>query len=148
MQLRNPQATRPWQHVLEPLGGYLALATELQQKPELHGEPFNFGPPAYQNYTVLKLVQTMSLHWDQVRWEDVSDKVEKPYESGLLKLSCYKALHYLDWQAILSFQETVRMTEEWYRSYYENPSAIRDMTLSHIREYEGFAQDRQMQRAM
>ena len=136
VQLRNPEATRPWQHVLEPLSGYLTLAKQLSQNPELHGEPFNFGPPAHQNHTVLELVQSMSDHWEQVRWEDVSDSGEQSYESGLLKLNCDKALYYLHWQAILSFQETVRMTAEWYRSYYENPSIIREVTLTQIRKYE------------
>jgi len=65
--LRNPIATRPWQHVLEPLSGYLALANELYDRPDLHGQPFNFGPPANQNHTVLELVQVMSRHWDKVR---------------------------------------------------------------------------------
>ena len=135
VQLRNPQATRPWQHVLEPLSGYLTLAIELHQREELHGEPFNFGPPAHQNRTVLELVQSMSRYWDKVRWEDNSGDEKQPYESGLLKLNCDKALHHLNWQAILSFQETVRMTAEWYCSYYEDPSTIRDLTLSHIQEY-------------
>lgn len=144
VQLRNPGATRPWQHVLEPLSGYLALSTKLHNNPELHGEPFNFGPPDRQNHTVLELVSEMSTYWDKVRWEDVSDTGDQPYESGLLKLNCDKALHHLHWQAILPFQETVRMTAEWYRSYYENSSMIRDMTLYHIREYEAFAQNKGM----
>jgi CDP-glucose 4,6-dehydratase len=148
VELRNPKATRPWQHVLEPLSGYLTLAAELYKNSELHGEPFNFGPPTHQNHTVLELVQAMSSHWEQVRWEDNSDTKEQPYESGLLKLNCDKALHHLRWQAILSFQETVRMTAEWYRSYYENPSTIRDVTLSHIREYEGFAKDKKIRWAL
>ena len=64
-------ATRPWQHVLEPLGGYLT-ASAISENPELQGEPFNFGPPARQAHSVLELVKQMSIHWDQVRWEDVS----------------------------------------------------------------------------
>ena len=148
VQLRNPLATRPWQHVLEPLSGYLALATELHQKDELHGEPFNFGPSVHQNHTVLSLVQAMSGHWDKVRWEDNSGDEKEPYESGLLKLNCDKALYHLNWQAILSFQETVKMTAEWYCSYYEDPSTIRDVTLDHIGEYESMAQKKGMQWAL
>jgi len=136
VQLRNPLATRPWQHVLEPLGGYLTLATKLYKNPELHGEAFNFGPPTHRNYTVLDLVQAMTGHWDKVRWDDISASREHFYESGLLKLNCDKALQHLSWQAILSFHETVRMTSEWYRSYYENPSTIREVTHAQIREYE------------
>jgi CDP-glucose 4,6-dehydratase len=145
VQLRNPLSTRPWQHVLEPLSGYLALATELYQKDELHGEPFNFGPPAHQNHTVLELVQTMSGYWEKVLWENMSSDEKEPYESGLLKLNCDKALYHLNWQAILSFQETVRMTAEWYCSYYKDPSTIRDVTLAHIGEYESIAQGKGMQ---
>jgi len=136
VQLRNPKATRPWQYVLEPLSGYLNLAKELSQRSELHGEPFNFGPPHHQRHTVFDLVQAMSRHWDKVRWEENSMEKKSPYESGLLKLNCDKALHYLGWQAILPFNETARMTMEWYRSYYETPSTIREITLAHIREYE------------
>jgi len=143
VQLRNPQATRPWQHVLEPLSGYLKLAAKVYKNSELHGQPFNFGPPAYQNHTVLELVSEMSLFWKKVLWDDVSASGEQPYESGLLKLNCDKALYHLKWQAILPFRETVRMTAEWYRSYYENPSTIRDMTISHIREYEDYAREKE-----
>ena len=144
VQLRNPQATRPWQHVLEPLSGYLTLAVELNQSPEHHGEPFNFGPPAQQNHTVFELVQEMSRYWDKVRWEEISDSDEPPYESGLLKLNCDKALNYLHWQAVLPFNETLRMTSEWYRSYYENPLKIRNVTLSNIQNYEAFAREKGM----
>ena len=100
VELRNPHSTRPWQHVLEPLSGYLSLAVVLSQQPEIHGEPFNFGPLAQQNHSVLELVRQMALHWDEVRWQDVSESGAGPYESGLLKLNCDKALHYLRWRAV------------------------------------------------
>ena len=148
VKLRNPNSTRPWQHVLEPLSGYLVLATNLQKNSKLHGEPFNFGPPSYQSHSVQELVQKMSLHWENVQWENNSDIVEEPYESGLLKLNCDKALNYLDWQAILSFQETIRMTADWYRLYYENPLKIREVTLSHIQEYEVLAKERKIKWAL
>ena len=72
VELRNPQTTRPWQHVLEPLSGYLVLAKELDQNKEIHGEPFNFGPPPQQNHSVLELAIQMAEHWDKVRWREVS----------------------------------------------------------------------------
>ena len=130
--------------MLEPLSGYLTLAAEMHQRKELHGETFNFGPPVHQNHTVLELVESMSGYWDNVRWEDVSAFGEQPYESGLLKLNCDKALHQLSWQATLSFLETVLMTAEWYRSYYENPTMIRDLTLSQIQEYESYARNKKI----
>jgi CDP-glucose 4,6-dehydratase len=137
--LRNPHSTRPWQHVLEPLSGYLSLAVALSQRPEMHGEPFNFGPPAQQNHSVLELVQQMALHWDLVRWQDVSNSVVGPYESRLLKLNCDKALHYLHWRAVMGFEDTVRMTSEWYCSYYQQPMKIAGITQMQIESYTAFA---------
>lgn len=134
--LRNPLATRPWQHVLEPLSGYLTLAMELNASAELHGEPFNFGPPAQQNHSVGELVASMTEHWDQVRWEDVSAQYGGPYESGLLKLNCDKALHHLRWRAVWDFSSTVRETALWYRHYYEQPSmSIADFSLGQVATY-------------
>ncbi len=139
VELRNPHSTRPWQHVLEPLSGYLSLAIALSQRPELHGEPFNFGPPAQQNHSVLELVQQMALYWDQVRWQDVSSSAAGPYESGLLKLNCDKALHYLRWHAAMDFEHTVRMTAEWYRAYYQEPTQIACKTREQIEAYTAIA---------
>lgn len=135
VELRNPHATRPWQHVLEPLSGYLTLAVALADRPELHGEPFNFGPPAQQNHSVLELVRQMALHWEQVRWQDVSKTTAGPYESGLLKLNCDKALFHLRWHAVMPFEDTVRMTTEWYRAYYRNPGDISATTNAQIEAY-------------
>ena len=134
--LRNPRATRPWQHVLEPLSGYLNLAMSLGESAELHGEPFNFGPPADQNHSVGSLVTQMSQHWDRVRWQDVSQGGEGPYESGLLKLNCDKALHHLKWRAIWNFEQTVKATVEWYRSFYEQPVSILEQTKRQIACYQ------------
>jgi CDP-glucose 4,6-dehydratase len=81
----------------------------------------------------------MARHWDQVRWNDVSNVAAGPYESGLLKLNCDKALHYLHWHAVMNFEGTVQMTAEWYRAYYQNPSQIRQMTDSQITAYTDIA---------
>lgn len=139
VKLRNPHSTRPWQHVLEPLSGYLSLAVAMNQRPELHGEPFNFGPPARQNCSVLELVRQMALHWSQVKWQDVSQLDSGPHESGLLKLNCDKALHYLDWFAAMGIEDTVRMTAEWYRAYYETPEHVAATTRSQIEAYTSIA---------
>jgi CDP-glucose 4,6-dehydratase len=143
--LRNPMATRPWQHVLEPLSGYLNLALVLKESSALHGQPFNFGPPAQQNHSVGKLVTAMTEHWDQVRWEDVSAQYGGPYESGLLKLNCDKALHHLHWRAVWDFDATVRETALWYRQFYENPTqSIADFSLRQIAAYVVSAQEESM----
>ncbi len=145
VKLRNPHSTRPWQHVLEPLSGYLNLAIALTQHPGLHGEAFNFGPGAQQNHSVLELVKEMSQHWPQVRWQDVSTTSFGPYESGLLKLNCDKALHELRWHAVMGFQETVKMTADWYRVFYEKQSPICEITKAQIHDYTLLAKQRELQ---
>lgn len=143
VDLRNPLATRPWQHVLEPLSGYLNLAAALHESSALHGQPFNFGPTAQQNYSVGDLVTAMSEHWDLVRWADVSAQHGGPYESSLLKLNCDKALHYLGWHAAWDFQNTVRETVLWYRHHYEEPSkSIADFSVEQIQKYTQLAQSK------
>jgi CDP-glucose 4,6-dehydratase len=139
--IRNPKATRPWQHVLEPLSGYLNLALVLSQDIHLHGEPFNFGPPAEQNHSVGDLVSQMSQYWEQVSWQDISDKGDGPPESGLLKLNCDKALHQLGWRAIWNFERTVQETVEWYKTYYEQPESIPGLTNSQILRYQQDAKE-------
>jgi len=135
VELRNPHATRPWQHVLEPLSGYLSLALSLLVSPDLHGEPFNFGPQDQHNHSVQDLVRTMSTYWKQVRWQETPPVDTAPYESGLLKLNCDKALHHLGWYAIMGFEDTVRLTAEWYRQYYQDSSEIANTTRTQIETY-------------
>ena len=125
--------------MLEPLGAYLALAAALAQRPSLHGESFNFGPPAHQNHSVLLLVEQMARYWDQVRWEDVSKSAQGPYESGLLKLNCDKALYELNWRAVMGFEDTVRMTAQWYGAFYKDPAQITQVTARQVQEYSELA---------
>ena len=136
VQLRNPNATRPWQHVLEPLSGYLNLALALDNGEIESGEAFNFGPPSSQNHSVLDLVKQMSLHWDKVKWEDLSSPENQLYESSLLKLNCDKALHLLNWRSVWNFSTTVQKTTEWYQKYYDNSqNSIIDFSILQINEY-------------
>ena len=138
MSLRNPLATRPWQHVLEPLSGYLSLAMALKEKPKLHGEPFNFGPPAKQNHTVDELVSAMSEHWDQVRWNNVSVQDDGPYESGLLKLNSDKALRILNWKCFMNANQTIILLVNWYKFFFEKKrkTSMYDYSINQIKLYE------------
>jgi CDP-glucose 4,6-dehydratase len=133
--LRSPNATRPWQHVLEPLSGYLTLAAELSHNPNLHGEAFNFGPYQLKSYSVLDLVEEMSRHWDQVRWKIDLPNSETRREAGLLRLNCEKAMQSLNWHSALDFEETVQITAEWYRNYYSSPQLINETTENQISLY-------------
>lgn len=142
VQIRSPYATRPWQHVLEPLGGYLTLAMHLSQAPKYHGQAYNFGPSADQNYPVSELIDEMSKYWDQVRWQDVSGG-QHVHEAGLLKLNCDKALFDLSWQAALTFEQTIKMTVDWYRHYYQSPeNSMHEYSVKQIHAYMALAQSK------
>ncbi len=138
LKIRNPNATRPWQHVLEPISGYLALASSLSKNSISNGEAFNFGPPSDQNYSVSALLEEMKKNWTDAEWQDDSD-LNSVYESGLLKLCCDKALHQLAWKPILGFRENIQMTSDWYREFYNNHSEIWNYTQSQINYYRQLA---------
>jgi len=142
VDIRSPQATRPWQHVLEPISGYFSLATHLYESPSLHGEPYNFGPPEFQNHSVGTLIDEMKKHWDSVKWNDVSKSKEYVHEAGLLQLNCDKVLKDLQWTPTLDFEETVKMTIDWYREYYETKQSMNNFTINQIQQYAVLAERR------
>ena len=138
VEIRSPEATRPWQHVLEPLSGYLNLGQALYSDKNLNGEGFNFGPRAEQNRTVKELLQDLSLYWhfdDESKAFTVTDNIPF-HEAGLLKLNCDKALALLKWQAVLKYQDTIKFTSEWYFDYYQNHADMMQRTVKQIDEYE------------
>ena len=142
-EVRNPFATRPWQHVLEPLSGYLTLACKLSEDDSLNGDPFNFGPSAYQNHTVKELIKEIIAYWPESDWIDKSADNALPHEAGLLKLNCDKALHSLQWKSTLNFKETAKWTGEWYRTFYNNgPEISLELTNAQIEEYMNLAKER------
>ena len=138
VEIRNPRATRPWQHVLEPLSGYLALGMRLLKDRNLAGEAFNFGPPPNQNHTVETLIRAMSDHWAGASFL-LTAKENSPHEAGLLKLDCDKANWLLSWKPVLSFADTVRLTAEWYREEGGGKENMLPVTLAQIEIYERLA---------
>ncbi|MCA9401673.1 MAG: CDP-glucose 4,6-dehydratase [Candidatus Omnitrophica bacterium] len=139
VMIRNPLATRPWQHVLDPLSGYLWLGVKLYEGQEdVCGEAFNFGPQSEVIQPVEELVEAIKRYWPNVRWEHQSE--EKPHkESGLLKLTCDKALRRLKWQALLNFDQTVQFTAEWYRAFYDGQREMEEVTQKQIQAYSEIA---------
>tara|TARA_B100001123_G_C15273459_1_gene1011203 strand:+ start:194 stop:1297 length:1104 start_codon:yes stop_codon:yes gene_type:complete len=137
--LRNPNATRPWQHVLEAVGGYLCLAINLNNNEKIHGESFNFGPNLSKEYSVFDLVKTMGKYWKDVKWKKIKKTKKNFYESELLRLNCKKSKKFLKWKSILKFNETVKMVSNWYKSYYENPKLIYKITKEQIKNYQNIA---------
>ena len=145
--IRNPEATRPWQHVFEPLSGYLWLGakltidsydypglidldeiseavktgtlekTEVSKRLGKYQEAFNFGPASDSVHTVKSVLDTMGKYLKGSAWR-LERTVNFKKESSLLKLCCDKALHKLHWHSVLSFEETIEMTAKWYEAYY------------------------------
>lgn len=144
VEIRSPRATRPWQHVLEPLSGYLALAQEVASKAQLHGEAFNFGPRAEQSRTVIDLLHDLSEHWgiaDASQAYRVTADIPF-HEAGLLKLNCDKALFYLKWEPNLDYAETICLVGDWYRAFYREKSDMYALTLEQIASYERVGAER------
>jgi CDP-glucose 4,6-dehydratase len=136
VDVRSPQATRPWQHVLEPLSGYLWLGAELLKKSDgLNGESFNFGPDANVNQTVAELLDAMSSRWPGVKWQVPKGCEDGGHEAQLLKLSCDKVLYHLNWQAVMQFSETVAFTVDWYRSWHKQEQDMFSYTANQIERY-------------
>ena len=136
VEIRSPHATRPWQHVLEPLSGYLQLGYELSNGANINGQAYNFGPNSNQDFSVSQLIDEMTKYWDQVKWTDTSANVSINKEAGLLKLNCDKALFDLNWFAALNFEETVKLTTEWYRLFYnQKEESIIKNTRDQIIQY-------------
>lgn len=133
--IRNPKSTRPWQHVLEAVYGYLVLAGKLKKNKKIHGEIFNFGPNNKKNYNVIALVKQMKKFWRNVSWSVEKRRKENFFESSLLKLNSNKAKIKLKWKCILSFSETINMVTTWYKNYYIKPSEIQKISFEQIKEY-------------
>jgi CDP-glucose 4,6-dehydratase len=141
--VRNKVATRPWQHVLEPLSGYLWLGACLAN-PQLSlfnsqlASGFNFGPALSSNRTVADLVQEILKHWPG-RWDDKSDP-KAVHEAKLLNLATDKAYHFLNWSSVWPFSETIAQTANWYLRADAPATDIRQLTTGQIQAYTQAAQ--------
>lgn len=114
IEVRSPHAVRPWQHVLEPITGYLALGGLLQASPAQYSKPYNFGPLPNDHLTVQELVQTALHAWGSGNWKDVSDP-NQPHEASLLKLDISRAMQELDWRPRLDAAKAIEWTLAWYK---------------------------------
>ncbi|MFA6078180.1 MAG: CDP-glucose 4,6-dehydratase [Candidatus Omnitrophota bacterium] len=142
VMIRNPEATRPWQHVLEPLSGYLYLGQYLLERPKMaHGEAFNFGPNEMVAKSVREVMELFLSYWGEGSWKYVPVKDGKK-ESKLLKLSCAKARSRLGWSSALNFKESIRFTADWYKNYYGKVSAAEELSYNQIDEYVNKAYER------
>ncbi|MDB5233177.1 MAG: CDP-glucose 4,6-dehydratase [Hymenobacter sp.] len=138
VQVRNPQAVRPWQHVLEPLGGYLLLGARLAQEPLRYTGAWNFGPLAEDTKTVEALVQDAVAIWGEGRY-DASPLTNQPHEAGLLKLDISKAQTQLAWKPLYDSKTAIANTIAWYRAYADAPAHIREFTYAQIHNFVAYA---------
>jgi CDP-glucose 4,6-dehydratase len=113
LMIRNPHATRPWQHVLEPLSGYLNLGAKLLNEGRKFTGGWNFGPEDTSNYSVKELIDKILLI-DSTGGYETPELIQKPHEANLLKLDISKAVNYLHWHPALTFDETVEFTVNGY----------------------------------
>lgn len=125
--LRYPGATRPWQHVLEPLSGYLELGHRLLEGKKEFAEGWNFGPNRENNVTVLELVREAQKNWVKIIY--TKDKNLQPHEAGSLMLDSSKVTKLLKWEPVWNFIKTVEHTINWYKEFYENGSVKTNETL-------------------
>ena len=138
-KIRNKNSTRPWQHVMELIYGYLKLSIELKKNSSLHGESFNFGPNKQKNRKVKEILNEIKKQWNFFRWKEVKKIKPDKKESNLLKLNCEKAHKKLKWRIVLSFKEVIKLTLDWYKLYYnkKNPKKnIYRFTISQIDYYQ------------
>ena len=135
IKIRNPYSTRPWQHVLEPLSGYITLAIKLYKSDHLHGQSFNFGPASKKNYSVLEVVKECKKNWPQMKWILQKRGYSKKSESPLLKLNSKKSKKLLNWESSLSFQDAIKFTVDWYKNYKLKNVKPEKYTIDQISEY-------------
>ncbi len=150
VEIRSPSATRPWQHVLEPLSGYLTLAWHLAEGRCENGEAYNFGPRTEQTKTVLELVQDLAKLWGIDKNNAAKLIGNVPFrEATLLKLNCDKALAYLHWHSTLRYEDCVRFIADWYKAFYiEKDSNLFFFTEKQIAEYVKEAKNQQLEWAL
>ncbi|MDD3118054.1 MAG: CDP-glucose 4,6-dehydratase [Victivallales bacterium] len=117
--IRAPGATRPWQHVLEPLSGYLALGQQLLRGERGFAGGWNFGPAADGVVTVGDAVAGLARHWDAIR-PRFRPSTDGPHEAGLLRLDCAKARYELHWHGVWTAEETFARTAQWYKHFYRD----------------------------
>jgi CDP-glucose 4,6-dehydratase len=134
LKVRNPDAIRPWQHVLEPLRGYLAVAESLCEQGVAYGEAWNFGPDQSDAQPVEWIVRELAETWGAGAKWDLEEGVQ-PHEAQNLRLDCSKAAARLGWRPQLPLKDAVRITAEWYHRYHAGEDA-RGLSLGQIEQYE------------
>jgi len=138
IEVRNPNAVRPWNHVLEPLGGYLTLGARMLETPGRFDSAWNFGPEEGSLVTVRELVEKMIEAWGEGKWRDTSDPGQL-HEANLLALDISKAREQLGWRPVLDLDATVSLTVDWYKGY--GGEQVYELSAGQIAAYSQAAED-------
>ena len=142
VSIRNPKATRPWQHVLEPLSGYLHIGQKLLEEKVEFGDAWNFGPSDEQSITVEEVVKNVRKHWNKIGY-DINSDPNQLHEANLLKLDCSKVHILLKWKDVWNSNITFEKTVNWYKSYYEENKNI--LTSEDLKSYIKDAKDKNLE---
>lgn len=134
MQVRNPESVRPWQFVLEPVYGYMKLAEHLLLQGKEFAGGWNFGPAAYENYSVRDVITELKKTLPQIQI-DTPQQLDKKHEAGLLKLDITKAVNFLNWQPKLNFEQTIAFTVKGYVSELNNEGDLYKARVEQIINY-------------
>ncbi|PKL19072.1 MAG: CDP-glucose 4,6-dehydratase [Spirochaetae bacterium HGW-Spirochaetae-5] len=139
LEIRSPFAVRPWQHVLEPLSGYLWLGAMLYEKGCVYADGWNFGPEDSSVVCVEEIIKDMISLWGGGEYEITSDT--QPHEARLLKLDVSKARYHINWHPVYDIKETLRATVQWYRAFYDGIDRMYDYTINQIQAYADAARE-------
>ncbi|MEE9910720.1 MAG: CDP-glucose 4,6-dehydratase [Deltaproteobacteria bacterium] len=147
IEIRNPQAIRPWQHVLEPLSGYLFLGAMLDTAPASFSGAWNFGPSGRDHLTVGQIAEKIAGLWGSGMWKDISSTGDTLHEARTLKLCCDKALAELNWHSTLAIEECLEYLVKWYKLFYENGQVMDmyDICSSQIGRYTASAKKQKLE---
>ncbi len=137
LEIRSPQAVRPWQHVLEPLSGYMLIAAKMMmvssESPVPLAGAWNFGPLPTGSATVLDIINGFYNAWGKGE-ANYDPSLANLHEAAILRLSCEKAISGLGWKPVWDLEDTLKITAEWYRNYYDGEDA-RELSLADIKQY-------------
>ena len=132
-EIRSPNSTRPWQHVLEALSGYLELSLELNKNNKINGNSFNFSSDKIKNITVEDFLKKIKIRWPKIKW--YVKKTNKFYESSLLQLDTTKARKILNWKARLNLNETIEFVVNWYKNLDKHKKSIHEVSSKQIIQF-------------
>ena len=137
VKIRNPNASRPWQHVIEIINGYLKLAKQLNSNAKINGQSFNFGPKNSEVVAVSKILQIITINWPGFKWIKIGNIIKN--ETDLLVLNTDKVNKILNWKTRLKVDFAVKLTIEWYKEFYENKKKnlifMKNLTKKQILKY-------------